>query len=72
MTKDEYLICVAAPHFVAGFIVRGGRVVKASPVLRYMIGWSERRALDYVCDREWEAADEVRRSVQEGNRRGPN
>lgn len=41
------------PLFCAGYIVRGGRVTEAAPIIRYMVGWNQARVLTYVLKREW-------------------
>jgi hypothetical protein len=48
------LIRVVAPHFVAGLIT-GDRVQHAAPILKYMVGWSEQRAADYIASKGWHA-----------------
>ncbi len=53
MTADERLVRVESRYFVAGFVVRDGYVVKAAPILRYMIGWATSRAVGYVEGKGW-------------------
>ena len=38
---------------IAGVELAGGRVVRAAPVIRYMLGWSVRRVQDYCQRRGW-------------------
>lgn len=33
------LVQITAPHFVAGLQAEDGRVVRAAPIIKYMIGW---------------------------------
>jgi len=40
-------IRIVARHFVAGVVHRDGRVVRAAPILRYMIGWDGQRVAAY-------------------------
>ena len=40
---------ILAPHFVAG-IVLGER---AAPIVRFILGWNERRIRDYCARRRW-------------------
>jgi hypothetical protein len=42
-TVSECLYRVVAPHFVCGLIVRGGRVVRCAPIVRWAAGkaWLE-------------------------------
>ena len=49
----EVLVQITAKHFTAGLVVAGGKVRKAAPILRYMVGWSEGRALSYAAYRGW-------------------
>ena len=35
-----YLVRVVAPHYVAGYVVENGRVVKAAPILAWAVGKS--------------------------------
>ena len=53
MTKDELMVRVASRYFVSGFVVRDGFVVKAAPLLRYMIGWPTSRAMGYMDGKGW-------------------
>lgn len=48
-----YLIQVTAPHFVAGATVTNGRIVRAAPIIRYMVGWELARARDYALCKRW-------------------
>jgi hypothetical protein len=53
MTKDEILVRVASRYFISGIVLRDGLVVKAAPILRYMIGWSSSRAVGYIDGKGW-------------------
>ena len=46
---------ITAPHFCAGIGVDTEEkvVVDASPVVRYMVGWTARRVHDYCCGKGW-------------------
>ena len=50
------LVRVVAPHFVAGLVVEGRTVVRAAPILRWMVGepWDLVRA--YIAGKGWKAA----------------
>lgn len=50
------LIRIVAPHFVAGVIARGGVIVEAAPIVRYMLGWDGRRFAAYCRRQQWEYA----------------
>jgi hypothetical protein len=49
----EALVRVVAHHFVAGLVAVDGRVVRAAPILRYMLGWDGARVAAYVQARGW-------------------
>jgi hypothetical protein len=51
------LIRVVAPHFVAGFITDGEKVVRAAPILsRRFIGLSEDQARKVIAHFKWKAS----------------
>jgi len=45
------VIQISAPHFCAGVVWADGRVTRAAPILRYMVGWSGRQ-IDAYCRRK--------------------
>lgn len=47
------LLRIMAPHFVAGIEVDGGRVVRAAPIVRYMVGWDGPRFHHYCRKKGW-------------------
>jgi hypothetical protein len=53
---------VSAPGFTAGLVVEGDKVVSAAPILRYMVGWTNARAVTYCLGRSW-----VIHKIQEGH-----
>lgn len=46
---------IVAPHFVAGLNVsrRDGKVIRAAPVIRYMMGWDKPRFIRYCMKKSW-------------------
>lgn len=44
---------ITAPHFVAGVILRGGRVVVAAPILRFAMGWDGAKLAAYCRRKGW-------------------
>jgi hypothetical protein len=56
-------IRIEAPHFTAAVDLTynarreppGRVVVKAAPILRYMLGWPESRVFDYCATKGWRA-----------------
>jgi hypothetical protein len=49
----EVLAQITAPHFCAGLIQRDGTVRQAAPIVKYMIGWSIQRAVEYARSKGW-------------------
>lgn len=47
------LVRIVAPHFVAGLVADGGRVVEAAPILRYMLGWTGSQVARYCRRGAW-------------------
>jgi len=44
---DERLYQITAPHYCAGIIIRGGRVIEAAPILRWTLEKSQTYILGY-------------------------
>lgn len=53
------MICIDAPHFCAAVVVENGVVVRAAPILRYMLGWDRAKVLGYAKRKGW-TVDESR------------
>jgi hypothetical protein len=49
----DRLISIVGPNFAAGLITNRGVVVRAAPILRYMIGWRIDHVLEYARSRGW-------------------
>lgn len=47
------LIRIEAPFFVAGIDARDRRVIRAAPIVKYMIGWDSQHVADYCKRRGW-------------------
>ena len=47
------LFRVTAPHFVAGVVLENNTVVRAAPILKYMMGWSWRQVRHYCICKHW-------------------
>ena len=44
---------VTASHFCAGLEVRDGFVRVAAPIIKYMMGWSRERVMQYCAQKGW-------------------
>ena len=51
------MITIDAPHFCAAVVIDRAslRVIRAAPILRYMIGWDRRRVMAYAERLGWHA-----------------
>lgn len=47
------IIRIDAPWFVAGLVMERDRVVRAAPMLHYMVGWYSDRVTRYCNKRGW-------------------
>lgn len=47
---------IEAPHFVAGIVLKCGRVVIAADVVKYMGGWSRDKVRDYCQQKGWKVS----------------
>ena len=54
MTK--LMLRIEAPHFVAAAIARDQKIVRAAPIIAYMIGWTLDRADQYAKSKGWKTA----------------
>lgn len=50
---EGVLVRIVAPHFVAGVDAEDGRVVRAAPILRYMLDWDGVRVAGYCAQKGW-------------------
>lgn len=55
VTDGHPMIIIDAPHFHAAVVIddRTLRVVRAAPILRYMIGWDRQRVIAYAAKHGW-------------------
>lgn len=44
---------ITAPYFCAGTVYEAGTIIRAAPILKYMIGWSVMRAVKYCQSKGW-------------------
>jgi hypothetical protein len=52
-SPSSLLLRITARHMVAGVIVDHGSVVIAADILRYMIGWTQEKVLNYCRVKNW-------------------
>jgi len=48
------LFRISSPYFVAGAVTKQSRVVKAAPIIKYMIGWHSLKVVQYCKKKGWE------------------
>ena len=49
----EWVYQIRAPHFVAAFVWKNGRMWKYAPVIKYMKNWDFSRIYDYCIQKAW-------------------
>lgn len=54
---QETIVSIDAPHFNAGLILRNGKVVKAPPNLKYMLGWDNSKIVSYCIMNDWKTEE---------------
>jgi hypothetical protein len=47
------LVRISAPNFTAGLVIKDDHVIRAAPILNYMIGWPVKRIVALAQRREW-------------------
>ncbi len=47
------LVRVVSHWFVAGLVIEDKKVVRAAPILKYMLGWSLQRVLRKCASEHW-------------------
>lgn len=47
------IVSNSSPTFVAGLVAEDGEVVRAAPIIGYMLGWDGRRVAAYCALRGW-------------------
>jgi hypothetical protein len=51
------MIVLSAPTFTAAVVLENGIVVRAAPIVAYMMGWDRRRVLGYAHKRNWRSSE---------------
>jgi hypothetical protein len=47
------LIRIDSGYFVAGVVLEGAYVVRAAPIVKYMMGWTKERVVSYSHRKKW-------------------
>lgn len=47
------MLCITAPHFVAAVVLDEGTVVRAAPIVHYMIDWDMETVVKYCKSKNW-------------------
>ena len=50
------MIVIDAPHLYAAVILQGDTVTNAAPIVRYMLGWSRSRVIEYCERKNWKVS----------------
>ena len=58
------MIVIDAPHFNAAVALRDFTVVRAAPILRYMVGWNVKRVVDYCHQKGWSSAMKLKEAAE--------
>lgn len=51
---SEHLFRITAPHFCAGFVIKGDSVILIAPIIKYMKHWSLLKIKRYCNLKNWE------------------
>jgi hypothetical protein len=51
--NPESLLTIDAPHFYCGVLRNNDRVIRAAPIVRYLLGWNADRLKRYCAKRGW-------------------
>lgn len=52
------MIVIDAPHFFAAVVIgQNGRVERAAPILKYMVGWKAKDVIAYASGKGWKTID---------------
>ena len=56
---SKSLIRIESSYFVAGIVIdQNGQVVKAAPIVKYMVGWNTEKVETYCKKRGWKGTRE--------------
>jgi hypothetical protein len=50
---EEELLQIQSGYFSAGVVMIGDRVIRAAPIVHYMIGWKLKTIKDYCRKKRW-------------------
>lgn len=66
MPKTIRLVCIDAPHFCVGVVLQKDRVTCAAPVVKYMIGWSLDKVVEYCSKKGWHTGQTTMKPLMHG------
>lgn len=55
--KPELLIQIDSGYFCAVVCLWDDRVLVAAPILKYMLGWTKDRVLEYAKEKKWKTIE---------------
>lgn len=44
---------IVAPHFVAGGVYHEKVIIRVAPIIKYLLGWSEKDVMNYCQKKGW-------------------
>lgn len=56
MTQRSGLLRITSSYFCAGVVLADGVAVRAAPIVRYMLGWSDSSVRRYCHNKGWQCA----------------
>ena len=69
-TTGEQLLFIDAPHFCCGIVLVDDRVIRAAPIVRYLVGWHRHHVQRYGRARGWRLETVTSTGGQDGSVRG--
>jgi hypothetical protein len=47
------LICIDSNYFGVACVIQNGVCIRAADIVKYMIGWTDKRILRYAANKRW-------------------
>lgn len=51
------MLIITANNFTAAIVLEDDLVVEAAPIVKYMIGWTKRKVLNYCMAENWQCQE---------------